>query len=316
MSRSLYHELNALGIQELALTGFYGFLDYAVAFWHHHFKRAINSESGANSDLRAEALRLGKAVLDIWASSQPQDQQVGNQVSEQPAQSNIEQQYQAASDIHGIHKSIISIRKAIEAIDLSSLPEGHRTSFLELDGIAKFKCPNLRCMKFSTGFCDEHDRDLHVRAQERPFKCLVDGCHARVIGYSTSQALNAHSKRFHDENSETTLSFPKQLGTEVSAMHAAARQRNLALVKALHTAGIPLNLPIKPGGGLTPMVLAARNGHGNICAYLARQGVNGCKPTYANISPAAEAICGSQGHLEELLKDLELEQACQPTGNT
>ncbi|QYS97700.1 hypothetical protein H0G86_004921 [Trichoderma simmonsii] len=335
-------ELNTLKIQELALTGFYGFLDYAVAFWHHHFKRAMNSESGANSDLRAEALQSAKRVHDIWVSSLPQDQEIGNLIPEQPAQSDIKQQYQSAGDIHGIHQRIISIRKGIEAINLSSLAESHRTSFIELDGITKFKCPDLRCTKFSDGFCDEHHRDLHVRAHKRPFKCVVDGCYARVMGYPTSQALDAHSKRFHDEDSGTTLSFPKQSGTEVSAMHAAARQGNLALVMALHTAGIPLNSPIKPRGGLTPMVLAARNGHANICEYLMRQGVDGCNTALATmISPAAEAVkrddielfqClwhkrkeafniydvrplvisilrqGSQVHLEELLKDLKPEQ--------
>ncbi|PNP57543.1 hypothetical protein THARTR1_02541 [Trichoderma harzianum] len=283
-------ELNALAIQELAVTGFYGFLDYAVAFWHHHFEEAINSESGGNSDLKAEALQSSKRVLDIWGSSRPQDRQIGNLILEQPAESDIKQQYQAAGGIHGIHQRIISIRKIIEAIDLSSLPESHRTSFLELDGTVKFKCPNLRCTTFFTGFCDENDRDLHVRAHERPFKCPVDGCHARVIGYPTSQALDAHSKRFHDEDSGTILSFPKQSGKEVSAMHDAARQGNLALVKALHATGVPLNSPMKPRGGLTPMVLAARNGHGNICEYLVRQGIDGCKPTYGDISPAVEAI--------------------------
>ncbi|KAK4064835.1 uncharacterized protein Triagg1_8834 [Trichoderma aggressivum f. europaeum] len=334
-------ELNALAIQELAVTGFYGFLDYAVAFWHHHFERVINGESGTNSDLEAEALQSSKRVLDIWGSSQPQDQQDGNLISEQPVQSDIERQYQAAGGIHDIHKRIISIRKAIEAIDLSSLPDSHRISFLELNGLAKFKCPNLRCTKFFTGFCDEHDRDLHVQAHERPFKCLVDGCYARVTGYSTSQALDAHTKRFHDEDSGTTLSFPKQSGREVSAMHDAARQGNLALVKALYAAGIPLNLPIKPRGGLTPMVLAARNGHANVCEYFMRQGLDGCKRTYGDISPAVEAIkredielfrClwhkrkeafdryqvqslvisvlrqGLQEPLEELLKDLKPEQ--------
>lgn len=323
------------------MTGYYGFLDYAVTFWHHHFKRATNSESGAISDLKAEALRSAKRVFDVWASSQPQDQQIRNLVQEQPAENDTEQQYKAVGDIYGIHQRIISIRKVIEAIDHSSLPDSHRTSFLELDGIAKFKCPNLQCTKFSTGFCDEHDRDLHVRAHERPFKCLVDGCYARVIGYPTSQALDAHSKRFHDEDSGTALSFPKQSGTEVSAMHAAARQGNLALVKALHATGIPLDLPIKPGGGLTPMVLAARNGHANVCEYLVRQGVDGCEPTYGGISPASEAIkredielfrClwhkrkkafdnsrvdqlvililhqGAEEHLNELLKDLKPEQ--------
>ena len=293
--------LRADAIQELALTGYYGFLDYASAFWQDHVEFVITSDSGLDADLKADVLRSAKHLLEVCFSSDPEDDTSRHTLTECTILSDIKEWRSTSSEAFGILERTAAIRKVTEAIDHATLADRALATFLELNGIVRFKCPKIRCLKFAAGFTNQPDRDLHILEHERPFKCSAEGCYARATGYSSQPALDAHFRRLHGNVSNKATLFPQSGRMKESTVHSAASKGNLEEVKILHNLGVPLNEPKKARGGLTPMVCAVRNGHADVCEYLMRQGVNPHTERH-RISPIFEAIKRQDLELFSLLQ--------------
>lgn len=183
-----------------------------------------------------------------------------------------------------------AIRKVIESISSTQLDDRAKAALLELVGLPRFKCPKIQCLKFAAGFPNQRTRDSHVKEHERPFKCPAEGCYARTSGFSSQSALDAHVERFHPDDTSPSTLFPQFKGMKESNIFTACSQGNLEEVKAFHCQGVGLDTATKAKGGLTPLVLAARHGHANVCAYLIKHGVDVQRFRYGDMSPLAETI--------------------------
>ncbi|KAH7681116.1 26S proteasome regulatory complex subunit PSMD10 protein [Dioscorea alata] len=109
-------------------------------------------------------------------------------------------------------------------------------------------------------------REGHVDA----FRFLVfAGANVKLCNNAgeTAIALSQSSKN-HDLFEQVMLDFALEKGNAGGfyALHCAARRGDMAAVRLLTNRGIDMNVP--DGDGCTPLMLAAREGHGTVCELL------------------------------------------------
>ncbi|KAI0376817.1 hypothetical protein F5Y04DRAFT_292375, partial [Hypomontagnella monticulosa] len=288
------NSIDKVAMKTIALTGYYGLLDYALACWQHHIKLILSCESRFDINLRNEAIQSTKSFFETYGSSF--ESSINSQPTTGDLLSAVNQWCDTTSANRLSSERVVAIREILEDIDLTEDDEGSRKTFAELNGVSRFKCSKVRCSAFETGFMTQEERDSHVLAHERPFKCATHGCFARTTGYPSKSLLDAHHARFHVHTSEQGLLFPKD--AKPSDIYIAASRGDLEHVKAFHSMGISLEYAKKSKGGLTPFVLAARNGHAHVCEYIMLQGIDPYTETYGNMSPIMETI--RRGDLELL----------------
>ncbi|KAK7424247.1 hypothetical protein QQX98_000515 [Neonectria punicea] len=173
-------------IEKFALTGYYGLLDYASAFWQHHVNSVVTCKAFLDAALQDDVAQSVARLLEGWGTDKP-DAQAPHGLDITFIESRMAEWLRAESDFTGPFKHIINIRRLVEDIDHDSLNEDTRKA-LALNGLARFKCPRTRCFKFATGFRDQLKRDLHLQEHERSFKCSTEGCYARITGFPTQSA--------------------------------------------------------------------------------------------------------------------------------
>ncbi|RYP69278.1 hypothetical protein DL770_008288 [Monosporascus sp. CRB-9-2] len=267
-----------LGVQErsirdFALSGYYGFHDYAGAFWHHHVDSVLNLAADLPLQLSEE---IARSVFCLLGDYEVPQQTGSTTSSSQPAPTaeqvrKILQEWRDNGQKGSFEDRTSAVRRVIELIDVAELDDGSKAVFLGLNGVPRFKCPKPWCQRFALGFMDRHTRDAHVEEHERSFKCPNEGCYARSIGFPTRSALDAHVKRLHSDNANSQLLFPPSKMRKTDIFTACARG-DLDAVKAFVRQGIDLDMASRPEGQLTPLVLAARNGHVLVCQYLIQNG--------------------------------------------
>lgn len=183
-----------------------------------------------------------------------------------------------------------AVRKVIESINSTQLGDRAKAALLGLIGLPRFKCPKIQCLRFAAGFPNQRTRDSHVKEHKRPFKCPAEGCYARTSGFSSQSALSAHVERFHPDDTSPSTLFPHLKGRKESNIFTACLQGNIGEVKAFHRPGADLDAARQAKGGLTPLVLAARHGHDNVCAYLVKHRADVLCLRYGGVSPLGETI--------------------------
>ncbi|KAH0537126.1 hypothetical protein FGG08_006059 [Glutinoglossum americanum] len=288
--------LEANSIRDLALSGYYGFHDYAVVFWHYHVGRVLAGESNLTAGLRMDVLKSVIRLLGIYTTTPPTDPETQSPTSqpsptEQDVRTLIETWRSNGGGAFAISERRTSaVRQVIESINPAQLDDKEKAGLLGLIGLPRFKCPKIQCLKFSAGFPNQQTRDSHVREHERPFKCPAEGCYARISGFLSQSALDVHVGRFHPDDKSPSTLFPHLKRKKQSNIFTACSQGSLEEVKAFHCQGANLDTALQENGGLTPLVLAVRQGHANVCAYLIKQGADVHRFKYGDISPLGETI--------------------------
>ncbi|KAK4162972.1 hypothetical protein QBC43DRAFT_345576 [Cladorrhinum sp. PSN259] len=265
-------------IEHSAQTGYYGLLDYAVTSWEDHARWATAAEIALDDKLTDELQRSAQKLREIETQGSISHDQNIEAVAEQPATESLRLDPDHHIDTlisQGGRHSILSerialIREAIEEISDTVLSHGN--AFADLNGIKRFKCPRIHCHKFTQGFPNKKDRDRHIIEHEKPFKCSVEGCYANTSGYASQGDLNAHTGRLHPVGSTTGDLFSSTRGNKDETIFTAAIKGNLEQVKSFIASGEWVDMTEGLNGALTPLVLAVRNGHANICKYLLEQG--------------------------------------------
>ncbi|KAI2628485.1 hypothetical protein GGR54DRAFT_587349 [Hypoxylon sp. NC1633] len=114
-----------------------------------------------------------------------------------------------------------------EALDLSQVTSQLRTVLEDVHtrlgqdekerlqqyyGAKWFKCPRMNCFFYHEGFSTSSERDLHIVRHERPFMCIVDGCHMATFGCVSEDDLKTHLFEYHgvDLLDETVFPEPKR----------------------------------------------------------------------------------------------------------
>jgi ankyrin repeat protein len=288
--------LEASSVRDSALSGYYGFHDYAVAFWHHHIGSIVADESDLTADLRMDVHRSAIQLLENYATTPLTDSEAQSSTSlpvptGQDVRALMETWRSNSSEAFpAFERRTSTIRRVIESINPIQLDDRAKAALLELVGLPRFKCPKIQCLRFADGFPNQRARDSHVKEHERPFKCSAEGCYARISGFSYQSDLDAHVERFHADDTTTSTLFPRPKGRKESSIFTACSRGDLEEVKAFHSKGVSLDTASRDGGGQTPLVVAAKHGHVHVCAYLINHGADVYHFTYGDTSPLADAI--------------------------
>ncbi|KAK3316036.1 hypothetical protein B0H66DRAFT_560170, partial [Apodospora peruviana] len=218
------HELQCT--KDLVQSGYYAFMDYAVAYWVRHLETALVSFSDKNDqDIQnlAESLEV---FIELHYQSQHRNFPISH------GNRGRLQCFEDMSLYHELLQAVISTRKqltfygemkpteiALDLLDVVGevrrvLEELLRTanagdelaqSLEESYGSNLFKCPRLSCRYFSNGFATAEQRDQHLDKHQRPFHCTVTGCPSFAVGFGSEKDLEKHVQSHavmmvHDED--------------------------------------------------------------------------------------------------------------------
>ncbi|KAK3300618.1 uncharacterized protein B0H64DRAFT_315062, partial [Chaetomium fimeti] len=237
-------------IKTHCLTGYYGFLDYAVANWWKHARRP---DFTLDQDI---ASTMRKLLTSLNSSSGNESQVTANDVT--TTWSRTQELQYGGKDWEAkfpTEKRVKPIRNCLELLfngpthqDLEKLEEVRG-----LYGRVNYKCNKPWCHFFLQGFEILQARQEHIAQHERPFRCGRDGCYGFQIGFSEEPNLVRHNNRVHCQVS--SLDFPPG---------------KLDVLQALVGSGVDVNA--RSNDSLTPLFLAARAGHYQVCRWLLEQG--------------------------------------------
>ncbi|KAK3995723.1 hypothetical protein QBC44DRAFT_356077 [Cladorrhinum sp. PSN332] len=291
-------------IEGSALAGYYGLLDYAATQWKEHVKMATASSTALGEELRSTVRKSAEKLLQIQAvDSRPHDQTADATTPEPEPVLNLVEFIAEDRECVILSQQICLIRETIEMIEHTQLKND---VFSELNGHGLFKCSNLGCLKFTDGFLDQKDRHRHLLEHERPFKCSVEGCYAKTVGYSSQKDLDVHCGRVHPSDSDFKSLFlgSKSIAKE-DTIYTAASKGNLEQVKLFQASGAPINEPDKLRGARTPLFLAVKHGHADVCRYLIQE--LGVDPFQAGhgLSPLYEAIVREDSEIVRIILSTE-----------
>ena len=293
-------------IQACALTGYYGYHDYATAFWWNHVDKLIEARKMVSFDTYRRTLQsVAKLLTDYLISTGMCDEELRDldaialKFEELPR--NPREREKALS----LELSTERVRGAIEAIE-----EGEDKTYtvgdiviLPLYGSIRYKCPKPWCQLFSSGFAKPEQRNDHVNEHDRPFRCSIEGCYLVDIGYPTEPGLNQHIKRHHTQPETALFPKPRTPGKRKGDIFAATEEGNLNTVKDLVASGININkTKWAAKGETTLMMLAVGHGHLDVCKFLLENGANADLPAVSDgDSILHEAIRRDDTEIIELL---------------
>ncbi|KAI0010504.1 hypothetical protein F4779DRAFT_577169 [Xylariaceae sp. FL0662B] len=103
------------------------------------------------------------------------------------------------------------LRAIFENLD-SLLTRDEKERLQQHYGTKWFKCPRVNCFFYHEGFSTRNEREYHTSRHERPFMCIVDGCHMATFGCVTESSLKTHMFEYHgiDQLDDTDFPEPKK----------------------------------------------------------------------------------------------------------
>ncbi|RSL61425.1 hypothetical protein CEP54_006268 [Fusarium duplospermum] len=299
LSRPLVPGISRLEIQQHAIKGYYGFQDYAVAFWWQHAQQVLAAPA-LETELNQSVLQaVHRAMIDIGELEQGEDP---NKCPEsiQSLKSQLERVPQNLRDWEAIsicEMRTVAIREAIHS--LLNQPDNGGLTVLPLYGPWRYKCPKPWCQFFSSGFDEPQNRQTHINQHDLPFRCDFQGCFAAKVGFATETDLKKHTARWHPKEEQILFPTPKQPTSARPGIMKAAERGDLDTIKILVEQAIvsphyqtnghenialwilqnaankaDFNIRDKNIVGRTPLSLAAENGYDIIVKLLlATEGV-------------------------------------------
>lgn len=281
----------------IALTGFYGFFDYAAAHWDHHSLRYVLGASSRRSALPGEK-GLVKLLSAAWmdfvkrfcgenesqletssehevSSDIPVPQSVPPDILDTEGEScNIQETFKDWSSTRQsteFEKLAKSLHQIMQHTDFGTLGDREKAVYLSLNGPFRHKCSRRDCLHFNTGFECEAELSQHISWHEMAFKCPHTGCHAWLAGFPTDALLQRHLKRAHpDIDSEERL-FPVKPRSRPRTLEDACRLVDIELVRSL---SVPVSTEADMRAANRALRTAAGDGHITICMILTQKGAN------------------------------------------
>ncbi|KAI0854497.1 ankyrin repeat-containing domain protein [Xylaria cubensis] len=266
-SLPLSHASQETDIYNVALTGYYGIQDYMISSWQNHLLVSLKPGTELSPETTKELKVLVRALL------QPLNLNVISEDS-------VDDWGDSWVRLDGIDFSHCSqrlerisstIRVVTERIHLSKLDARTRDVFLSLNGIPQYKCPRLDCLMFSHGFQNQKARDRHVAQHYSQFHCPVDGCPRQGIGFTSHLDLKKHTKDAHTNLIKQQDLFPRlQKSTDI---WSACENGDVDFVRDFFDKKRgDLQAGREHNSWVTPIIIAARHGHLDLCQYLVHRG--------------------------------------------
>lgn len=281
----------------IALTGFYGFFDYAAAHWDHHSLRYAREASSRKSALSTEE-GLGKLPSTAWMDFVTRFSDANESQSEtisehdmssdisvpQPAPPGIIDTEGESCNIQEIFRDWSSTRQSTEfeklakslhhimqLTDLGTLGDREKAVYLSLNGPFRPKCSRRDCLHFDTGFDCEAELSQHISWHEMAFKCPHTGCHAWKCGFPTSASLQRHLNRVHPTIDSNEKLFPAKSRRPPRTIMEACRLGDMEWIQRF--AGPMLTKEDLPKANKA-LHTAAKDGNLAVCVLLTQLGAN------------------------------------------
>ncbi|KAK3986135.1 hypothetical protein QBC44DRAFT_373441 [Cladorrhinum sp. PSN332] len=301
----------AFEIRESCNTGYYALIDYAAAYWWKHGKRLLNETTIQDANQPHNSIQAVYQLAQVLRTRKQNK-------AERHDKAGIEDQMSVrarfteltSEDPRGweeafpIEQHIRPLREFIE----QTLNEGcFNTNDMGpydpgdpqlLYGEITFKCTKPWCSFFPQGFLSAKDRNDHLNQHNRPYRCTIDGCPSRSVGFTTEADLNSHTRQVHPGEGEVEL-FPS-LGSGTTDIFNAVRQRNLPLTRELVHLGTDINKTNTAGQYL--LFVAVRSGAYSVCEYLVQAGASvNAANTKTKETPLFAAVAGRRQTIAILL---------------
>jgi hypothetical protein len=210
-------------LKQLALEGYFGFQDYAVAKWSQHISAFVSSGAQfmKDSTTRVSQLEDLSVALDDFLSQYYYKEADPNIVDACRAEchafegtsvhdglvlltshiSTFQQKGFGARDkvsIKNLASALERNRKLLEELPSSrNFSKGDFSRYCRFyDHERIFKCPQITCHYFSEGFKDSKARRRHVNVHDRPFLCEVSDC-PRFEGFASQRNLERQLHLMH-----------------------------------------------------------------------------------------------------------------------
>lgn len=284
LSRPLTPGLSKHDIHNYANKGYYGFHDYAVAFWWKHVQQVLVASQLAADLVRSAMQAAYRCVIDIGELDQTGDfddsifdiQNVKSKLKHVP------QSLQDWNTIKIYEMRAVTIRDAIE-VQINHFYE-HKQAALALYGPWRYKCRKPWCQYFSRGFEKAQQQQIHINQHELPFTCEHPGCFATEVGFEKETDLKTHARRWHPKEEQLLFPTSRRPGTSHSTILKAARTGDLGMIKDLiEQLGVSPDYQKK--GGHSLLETAIRNGHLHVVQYLTEMGANVNMKTWKDARP-------------------------------
>jgi len=273
ISRPLTSGIPKLEVEESVSKGYYGFHDYAVAFWWKHIQQVL-AASELDSELARKVLRTASRYvtdtgeieqIEAFDDSSTEIQSLRRQLEAIP------QNLRDWDSMRIYEMRVVAIRDVVEV--LINQPYEPKEAALALYGPWRYKCRKPWCQFFSRGFEEAQQQKSHINQHELPFTCEHQGCHAAEVGFGAENDLKTHARRWHPKEEPLLFPAPKRHNTSHNDILKAVRIGDLNKVKNLiEQANISPDYQIK--GGKSLLQFAVQKGHLHIVQYLTDMGAN------------------------------------------
>jgi ankyrin repeat protein len=280
--------------KEHTLNGYYALQDYAVPNWLSHIKSSLETP-GEISDCICKALihQVG-LIFDEYGKSERHEFRLGDRESRNVAEivRCIPRDVGAWTQWFDLEWRTSCIRNSMETLRDDWVSDASKGRAMEqIYGPRLFKCSRIECAHFMGGFEARHSRDKHLDRHNRPFICVEAHCPLQVLGFETEEQLKVHIKRNHIRDDADRFVFPTLARRKDDDIYKASTRGDVAALKGFLEARADVNSTSRPKGGETPLLLAARNCHLDICKMLLEGGanVNFRGPSASNESTALHA---------------------------
>lgn len=209
------------------MTGFFAYLEYAVACWSLHLQEYSSSQpEGKKLEDLSEELEV---FLEIHYQQQVSELAVPNPIKEELSifdrfgfHSELSQAVTWARRQLGAHGKpseaepaldlltlVQRVRAVLENSGKSQLTAEQRASLKHLYGTNWYKCSRMNCFYYHHGFQNEAQRQQHINRHEKPFFCDIADCDFSSLGFSSKDARNTHMLEFHGFDADGDLEFPE-----------------------------------------------------------------------------------------------------------
>ncbi|KAK7734079.1 hypothetical protein SLS63_004364 [Diaporthe eres] len=214
-------------IRQALMTGFFAYLEYAVACWSLHLQEYSSSRpEGKNLEDLSEELEV---FLEIHYQKQVPDLAVPNSVKEELStfdrfdfHGELSQAVTWARKQLGAHgkpseaehaldllKLVQRVRAVLENTGKSQLTAEQSSSLKALYGTNWYKCSRMNCFYYHHGFQNEAQRQQHINRHEKPFFCDITDCDFSSLGFSSKDARNTHMLEVHGFDTDGDFEFPE-----------------------------------------------------------------------------------------------------------
>ncbi|KAI8934776.1 hypothetical protein NX059_008463 [Plenodomus lindquistii] len=245
-----------VNIAEFVPSGYYGFLDYAYAYWSHHLDACLRYEP--SQEVIHEISEAASVLVDMQWVDPPTSTTVPKSLHKRWSilddKGNLDKLvvagYLAQRQLRvftmqsqndqalQLYETLLQVRAEIEHISTSP---GNTPKFDLMYGNAIFKCSQVSCARFYNGFTSKQLRDEHVLKHERSFFCSFSGCAMTLLGFSTLKELHKHETDYHGTISFDELDEPEfpELPTSFDCTQCGdkfTRKHNLKIHMRKHSA--------------------------------------------------------------------------------